>query len=139
MNDQEKGYAEQRARMRNEEFVQGTNERNREYIPPTKYSTAQPAQQRSTNTNYNSNNKKNINSRQQTVKKPANHQKNAQYFLMTAAFIAGAYYFFIEFYDNLIGAAIAGTVSGFIAYKWFKAIIVIAVIIGVIYFIKNDI
>ncbi len=138
MNDQEKGYAEQRARMRNEEFVQGTNERNREYIPPTpppSYST-----QRSANNNHSrSNNYKSTQRKQKKIRNQENKQKSIRQILTIAAFCAGCYYFFTEFNDNLILAGIVGVILGYIAYKWYKAIIVIAIIIGVIYFVKNDI
>jgi len=72
------------------------------------------------------------------IKAPSNPQKSAQYFMAAIAFFGSAYYVFTNFNDNLIVAGIVGLIAGFIAFKWYKAIIIIAVIAGIIYFVYND-
>lgn len=72
------------------------------------------------------------------IKNTVNPQQNAKYFLATAAFFGGGYYVLTQITDNLIVVGIVALILAFIAYKWFKAIIVIGVIIAIIYFVGMD-
>ncbi|GAB3011888.1 hypothetical protein GCM10027284_34130 [Cyclobacterium sediminis] len=68
-----------------------------------------------------------------------NPQQNARYILATIAFFGGGYYVLTHLSENLVIVGIIALILSFIAYKWYKAIIIIAAIVGVYYFIMNDI
>lgn len=67
-----------------------------------------------------------------------NPQQNAKYILATVTFFGVGYYVLTQSPDNLVGAGILALISALIAYKWFKAIMIILVIVAVAYFIGMD-
>ncbi|KKL19830.1 hypothetical protein LCGC14_2461530, partial [marine sediment metagenome] len=73
-----------------------------------------------------------------TSSKPLKSQQtNAQRGVATIAFIAAFYLIFNNTEGNLIGAGIAGLIAGFLGYKWFKPVLIIALIVGLIWFFSK--
>ena len=76
--------------------------------------------------------------RKRPSKSGSGSKTNAAQFVVTlAGFFAGAYFTYQNTEENIILAFIVGIIAGYLAGKWYKALIVIAVIIGAIYFFTN--
>ncbi len=77
--------------------------------------------------------------RKQQNKPRAGSNTNAAQFVVTfAGFAAGAYFTYQNTEENIILAFIVGIIAGYLAGKWYKGLIIIAVIIGVIYYLMNN-
>ena len=75
--------------------------------------------------------------REHSKKKSKSNTNAAQFVITFAGFVAGAYFTYQNTEENIILAFIVGVITGYLAGKWYKGLIIIAVIIGVIYFLLN--